>query len=490
MSERRTGNGNLATPQFRKAGGSLQSISMNSTTHDPPPTGDKEQGMKLEPRRSAMVSLRVAALMLVAGVATPSRPTIAADAAASGLDRDILIADSFEDGEGQPDGWSEGAPVPGVRYLWSGGKVADGKRALSLKKTANRYFPIAEWTRTVDYRGGQSALQVAVQVKAKRATKAIVDVQFTGDGGQWSHDWACYIGAKNDGDPPANHEWKEYSGTVSIPAGTQRIAIGLQIYGPGQVWFDQLEARYVDSSSNGPQTRDDSTDAAEPTHDAIAVEVKDGAKGEYLFVGPQDGERPAPGFGLVVVLPGGDGSADFHPFVRRIHEHALDGSFLVAQPLAVRWTNEQLIVWPTSSQSAPGMKFSTEEQVAKVVGDVASRHPLDRKRVYLLAWSSGGPAAYATLLHPESPATGGLIAMSVFKPDTLPPVSNAAGRGFYLLHSPEDRVCPFWMAQKAEKTLNEAAAHVTLVEYEGGHGWQGDVFGHIRRGIDWLDGQQ
>jgi len=192
----------------------------------------------------------------------------------------------------------------------------------------------------------------------------------------------------------------------------------------------------------------------------------------------------------VVVLPGGDGSADFHPFVRRIQEHALDGSYVVAQPLAVRWTSDQQIVWPTHKHPVTGMKFSTEEQVAKVVDDVASRHQLNREQVYLLAWSSGGLAAYATLLLPDSPAAGGLIAMSVFKPDTLPPLSNAAGRRYYLLHSPDDRVCPFGMAQAAEKSLGDAAAKVTLVQYAGGHGWHGDVFGEIRRGIDWLDSQK
>jgi len=25
-----------------------------------------------------------------------------------------------------------------------------------------------------------------------------------------------------------------------------------------------------------------------------------------------------------------------------------------------------------------------------------------------------------------------------------------------------------------------------LVTYEGGHGWHGDVFGHIRKGIEWM----
>ena len=46
------------------------------------------------------------------------------------------------------------------------------------------------------------------------------------------------------------------------------------------------------------------------------------------------------------------------------------------------------------------------------------------------------------------------------------------------------------MAQAAEKSLGEAPARVTLVKYAGGHGGRGDVFGQVRRGIDWLDRQQ
>ena len=189
----------------------------------------------------------------------------------------------------------------------------------------------------------------------------------------------------------------------------------------------------------------------------ITVAVAAGATGEYLLVSPQEGvQPPAEGFGLLVVMPGGDGSADFHPFVRRIHANSLNDSFLVAQPLAVKWTPEQQIVWSTAKNAVTGAKFTTEQLVAAVVDDVAKKQKLNRKRVYLLAWSSGGPAAYATLLQAESPATGGLIAMSVFKPDLLPPLSNAKGRGFYLLQSPDDTVCPYWMAEGASKSLAEA----------------------------------
>ena len=35
-------------------------------------------------------------------------------------------------------------------------------------------------------------------------------------------------------------------GTVPIPAGTRKLNIGLQMYGPGQVWFDDIVVEYAD----------------------------------------------------------------------------------------------------------------------------------------------------------------------------------------------------------------------------------------------------
>ncbi len=70
---------------------------------------------------------------------------------------------------------------------------------------------------------------------------------FLDDNGEWiSHEWASYIGAEDEDDPPANHDWMEYSGRVDIPTGTREVQIALQIYGPGKVWFDDVRARYLE----------------------------------------------------------------------------------------------------------------------------------------------------------------------------------------------------------------------------------------------------
>jgi predicted esterase len=394
----------------------------------------------------------------------------------------FLIADSFEEGDKAPKEWHQGTDVPAVTYEWDKGVASHGKRSLSLRKRANRYFPIAEWSRVVPHQGIATAVQVRVKVKAVRAAKATVDVAFLDAQDQLlKHEWAAYIGEKEEGDKPATHDWKEYQGTVAIPEGTVKFAIGLQMYGPGSVWFDELLIRYIEDGAPLEPAVEPVADEAAPTPIKVAVGK---GEGEYLLVPPA--EASGTPTGLLIVLPGGDGSADFHPFVRSIHRESLGGRLAVAQLIAPKFTPEQQITWPTHENPVAEMTFTTEDLAGKVIEDIAAKLKIDRERVYLLGWSSGGPACYATILQKESPAAGAFVAMSVFQPKNLPELNNAAKRRFYILHSPEDQVCPYRMAVDAGDRLQEAGAEVELAEYAGGHGWQGDLFGTIRRGVEWL----
>ena len=153
-------------------------------------------------------------------------------------------------GEKTPEGWKQGASIPGVRYLWDRKQASDGTSSLGFRKTANRYFPIAAWTHSVERSGKLPALTLSAQVKARKASKAVIDVLFIDEGGDWiKHEWAAYIGQKQAADPLANHDWKRYSGSVMIPDNAQQIVVGLQMYGPGQVWFDELEVHYTNDVS-------------------------------------------------------------------------------------------------------------------------------------------------------------------------------------------------------------------------------------------------
>jgi predicted esterase len=213
---------------------------------------------------------------------------------------------------------------------------------------------------------------------------------------------------------------------------------------------------------------------------------KDEHKRYFLIEPPKSVKAPKKGYGLIVVLPGGDGSADFHPFIKRIAKNAVPEGYVLAQPVAVKWTEKQEIVWPTAGNRVEGMKFSTEEFVDAVIEDVSGKYKLDPARAFTLAWSSSGPAAYAASLS-NNRITGSFIAMSVFKPDLLPPLEKAKGHAYFLYHSPDDRVCPFRMTEQAAKELKRNGATVELATYEGGHGWRGNLYDDIREGVEWLE---
>lgn len=192
------------------------------------------------------------------------------------------------------------------------------------------------------------------------------------------------------------------------------------------------------------------------------------------------GKAPKDGYRLLVVLPGGDGSADFFPFLKRVAKNALPEDMLLLQLVAKKWSeSEDRIIWPQAKLNPQKATFLTEEFVTKAIDAVAKKHKINREHVYACGWSSGGPGVWATLLKEGSPLKGAFVAMSVYKPEILPPAANAKGKRIYILHSPEDFI-PIKMAERARDELKKAGAAVEYATYEGGHGWHGDVFSYFR----------
>ena len=211
----------------------------------------------------------------------------------------------------------------------------------------------------------------------------------------------------------------------------------------------------------------------------------------YLLIGAgKESPPPKEGYRLLLILPGGDGSAEFLPFCRRIYQYALNRHYIVAQLVAPKWSEDQFeqVVWPTQGLRWQGARFTTEEFIEAVVADVKKRYSVDSRFVFALGWSSGGPPVYSAMLQKETSLRGAIVAMSVYKPNQLPSREHARGRAFYILHSPEDFI-PIRMARQAEQELRQHGARVHLQTYEGGHGWHGDVYGMIRKGIQWLEQQ-
>src|SRR5262245_21670818 len=198
---------------------------------------------------------------------------------------------------------------------------------------------------------------------------------------------------------------------------------------------------------------------------------------------------PAAGYKLLIVMPGGDGGADFLPFVKRIYKNVLSKDYLAMQLVAPVWAENQRIIWPTEKNKVRDQKVSVEEFIKQAVADVKKQTKLNDKHIYTLSWSSSGPAAYAASLRKDTPVTGSFVAMSVFKASELPNLRLAKDKRYYILHSQADQVCPYRMAVTARDSLREAGAKVEFAEYSGGHGWQDDPFGNMGKGIKWLESQ-
>ena len=220
---------------------------------------------------------------------------------------------------------------------------------------------------------------------------------------------------------------------------------------------------------------------------SLDLVVNNNRKMRYFLIGAgQNAKIPQEGYNLVVIMPGGGGGENFHPFVRRIYKNSLGKDFLVAQPVAFKWHEKQRIVWPTKVHPTIGQKFATEDFTEAVINDVKKRHKINDKNIFTLTWSSSGPAAYAISLQKNTAVKGSFVMASVFRRNWLPPLATAKGHVYYLLHSPQDKICPFSHAKQAKAVLTEVGAVVRLDTYEGGHGWRGNVYGSVRGGITWL----
>jgi predicted esterase len=213
-----------------------------------------------------------------------------------------------------------------------------------------------------------------------------------------------------------------------------------------------------------------------------------GDASKKMFVtGPKAGDiEPATGYGLVVVLPGGDGGEGFQEWVRERYDEWVDAGWVWAQLVAPKWDAAQTIVWPTAAVKAAAMKFTTEEFVDAAVEEVAKSVKVDRTRVVAVSWSSSGPACWRMLSAKSSAVTAHLIAMSVFHPKELEPLANGKQRPLFLLHSPDDKTCPIAMAEQGRDAAKKAGLKVEWATYEGGHGWEGESEDQARRGLRWL----
>lgn len=220
---------------------------------------------------------------------------------------------------------------------------------------------------------------------------------------------------------------------------------------------------------------------------ALDLRIADDEMKRYFLIGNVESATPrTAGRRVLVVMPGGDGSAAFSPFIRRIYQRTLNDEWVVAQIVAPKWGRGQTVVWPRQSEPFPAARFSTEHLFDDVIDDVAARCLIDHSEVYVLAWSSSGPSAYAIALRDKPRISGAFIAMSVFNAGEYSKPVTTPAHGFYLLQSPEDKVTPFKHAEAARNFLASLGAKVKLTQYAGGHGWHGKPFEMLSEGVNWL----
>jgi hypothetical protein len=189
--------------------------------------------------------------------------------------------------------------------------------------------------------------------------------------------------------------------------------------------------------------------------------------------------------GLVVVLPGGDGSREFLPWVENALLAQRPDDCIGVMITSVKWQPDQEIIWPTDSSKVPGMEYTTEQYVRVVTAEIEKATPVDAARRIVVAWSSSGPAIHALLATKDSPFHRAYIAMAIW-PQGLDELTPVKGRRYVLDQSPEDQTTIFQHVRTAYAALTKAGAQVRVTTYAGGHGWHDDPLPRIAKGFAWL----
>ena len=155
-------------------------------------------------------------------------------------------------------------------------------------------------------------------------------------------------------------------------------------------------------------SHEQSVELAEDIQDVPSLDLrvdKDPFKRVFLIGLDEEQKAPRGGYGVIVVLPGSHGGPSFASFVHRIHKYAVPKGFLTLQLVAPEWKQGQhnSLTWVTERHGLKQAEFTTEVFVTEALAEVARRTKINKKKVYSLSWSSGGPPAYSLSLQKKSP---------------------------------------------------------------------------------------
>ena len=195
-------------------------------------------------------------------------------------------------------------------------------------------------------------------------------------------------------------------------------------------------------------------------------------------------------YGLLLVLPGGPGNADFLPFCANVITLAgTPKDFIVAELVAPVWgkLDNSTIVWPGAAFPDKNARFTSEQFLDAVIADVSRLYKIHEGWVFTLGWSSSGHILYNSSFE-NSKIRGAFVAMSRFQPAWFAHPENAKGKRYYFWHSPEDSICPFAETESAASFLTEQGAATIVRSYRGGHGWVTFTFygDRIKEALEWF----
>lgn len=195
-------------------------------------------------------------------------------------------------------------------------------------------------------------------------------------------------------------------------------------------------------------------------------------------------------YGLLLVLPGGAGGADFLPFCANvITALGTPRDFVVAELVAPVWgkPSATAIVWPGKAFPVKEARFTSEDFIDAVIQDVGQHVRIRGGWVFTLGWSSSGHVLFSSSF--ENPKIrGSFIAMSRFQPIWFQHPQNAKGKRYYFWHSPDDAVCPYAESEFAAAFLGGLGASTLHRSYRGGHGWVPFTFyaDRIKEALEWF----
>ena len=171
--------------------------------------------------------------------------------------------------------------------------------------------------------------------------------------------------------------------------------------------------------------------------------------------------------GLLVVLADGNPDGLGTRYWQDLIGKNFKGKYLAAVVTASQWNPKQSPLWLTQSEkgNAKTAPFTTEILAAQVVKDVESNYPVNPARVFLVGVGAGGQAAYACSLQAKTPFAGFALVGSPFRSSALPALSFAKGRRYSILHSPNDKQYPLFLAKAALDALRKAGADAKLTTY-------------------------